>query len=186
MEQKEFKIIPAGKKTYISAGLIIFSMLLVNSLILYTIFSKQNKIDLGSSFAIGILTLILLFLIALFVFFCYSAKKTRFIITEEGLSIKGNLYGKGLRSSSLIPEEIEVINIKKDNSYRPGMRTNGIGLPGYSEGWYRLQNKEKALCFLTKLTNVVILPTAFDYSILMSIENPLEFLEAAKKFWTIN
>ncbi len=57
-------------------------------------------------------------------------------------------------------------------------RTNGAGLPGYQAGWFRLQSGEKALVFVTDLERVVYVPTNEGYSLLLSVEEPDEFLDA--------
>ena len=77
-------------------------------------------------------------------------------------------------------EGVKVVNLNVDSEYKPKARTNGIGLPGYAEGWFRLQNMEKALLFVTDRSNVVYIPTNKDYSVLLSVREAEEFAESMK------
>jgi len=62
------------------------------------------------------------------------------------------------------------------------VRTRGTGLPGYSAGWFRLRNGEKALCFLTDRSRLAYVPTRAGFSVLLSVllsvERPDAFLAA--------
>ena len=70
-----------------------------------------------------------------------------------------------------------------DSELKPARRTNGIGLPGYSEGWFKLANGERALLFVSDKVNVVYIPTREGYSVLLSTANHEEFLESLNKEW---
>ena len=58
-----------------------------------------------------------------------------------------------------------------------------VGLPGYSEGWFRLVNGEKALLFVTDRSRVVYIPTKDGYSILLSTSKPEELLKSMDELW---
>ena len=57
-------------------------------------------------------------------------------------------------------------------------RTNGVGLPNYQGGWFRLKNGAKGLVFLTDSSRAVIVPTSEGYTLLASPEDPDGFLAA--------
>jgi hypothetical protein len=56
--------------------------------------------------------------------------------------------------------------------YRPKWRYQWFSLPGFASGWFKLQNKEKALVFLTDRSRVVYIPTSENYSVLLSVGKP--------------
>lgn len=60
------------------------------------------------------------------------------------------------------------------------LRTNGIGMPGLSLGWFRT-GKGKAFAAVTDPAKVVILPTTAGYMLLVSPEDPDAFLAAIKR-----
>lgn len=127
--------------------------------------------------AIGVL---LLAVLALLIFTGYSIRNTRFDVTDQGLRIIGGTYGRFIPREQIVADGARIINLKTQPEYQPRLRTNGTGLPGYSTGWFRLRNKEKALLHVTDPAKVVYLPTNQDYSILLSVINPEEFLEAIR------
>ena len=125
--------------------------------------------------AIGIFLILLL---GFFAFIGYSARNTKFEVSDQGLQIKGGIYGRFIPKEEVDRENVKIINLNTDPEYKPRIRTNGIGLPGYSEGWFKLKNKEKALLFVTDRSNVVYIPTNKDYSVLLSVSNSEEFYQS--------
>jgi len=126
------------------------------------------------------LALFLLFLLGLFGHIAYSSRNVRFEISPEGLRIRGDIYGRMVPAVSLIAGESKRIDLQKESPYRPRLRTNGIGLPGYRSGWWKLRNGEKALLFVTDLSNVVYVPTRQGYCLLLSPERPEVFLQSLR------
>jgi hypothetical protein len=127
-------------------------------------------------------SLILIAVIGLFIFIGYSSKNVRFELNDRGLKIGPALYGRLIPRGEIAADGVRVINLDLDPEYKPRVRTNGIGLPGYAEGWFKLQNKEKALLFLTDRSRVVYIPTHKGYSVLLSIREAEEFAEALKRW----
>lgn len=127
--------------------------------------------------AIGILLILLLGFLA---FTGYSARNTKFEVSNQGLQIKGSIYGRFIPKGEIAEEKIKIIDLNAHPEYKPRIRTNGIGLPGYAEGWFRLKNKEKALLFVTDRSNVVYIPTKQSYSVLLSISNSAEFRQSVE------
>jgi hypothetical protein len=48
----------------------------------------------------------------------------------------------------------------------------GTGLPGFSAGWFRLRNGNKALVYLTDGSRAVYIPTRNGYDVLLSPQQP--------------
>lgn len=130
---------------------------------------------------IGAIGALLLALLLLFLFFVYSSRATRFEISSEGLAISGTLYGRTLRWSSLDVEQARVVNLGESPELQPTLRTNGLGLPGYQAGWFRLRRQGRGLLFVTDASRVVALPTREGYTILLSVRDPNAFLEALRR-----
>jgi len=125
--------------------------------------------------AIGI---VLVLIIGLFAFIGYSARNAKFEVDEQGLHIKGALYGRFIPKAEIAAGNIKIIDLNTDTDYKPRLRTNGVGLPGYSEGWFKLKNGEKGLLFVTERSRVVYIPTTQGYSVLLSVNNAEEFQQA--------
>ncbi|MBP8296296.1 MAG: hypothetical protein KAX84_09340, partial [Burkholderiales bacterium] len=77
-------------------------------------------------------------------------------------------YGRTLPRSSLRPEAALEVSLLEYRDLGPLWRTNGIGLPGFKAGWFRLRNREKALVLLTDPFKVTYLPTSEGYALLIS------------------
>ena len=126
---------------------------------------------------LAIITL-LLTLAALFGFMAYGIKKVKFTLTDQGLRIRGGLYGRFIPRDALMGEGARVLNLNLEEAYRPRMKINGITLPGYREGWFKLRNGEKALLFVTDWSKVAYVPTREGYSLILSTSQPESLLRA--------
>ena len=136
----------------------------------------------GPYIFIWIFSLILIALIALFIFIGYSSRHVSFEVNDQGLRISRAIYGRFIPREEIAVEGVKVINLNVDSEYKPKARTNGIGLPGYAEGWFRLQNKEKALMFVTDRSSVVYIPTEKGYSVLLSVREVEEFAGSIRQW----
>lgn len=135
----------------------------------------------GVSWVAGGILLLLLVLCGLMVFLVYSARHVQFTVSAEGLRISGDLYGRLVPPGKLKTEAARVVDLRLDDALQLSLRTNGAAFPGYSSGWYRLKNGEKALCFLTDRSRVVYVPTTDGYSVLMSTADPAALLAAVRE-----
>ena len=128
-----------------------------------------------------VIALLLLVVIVILVFSGYSSQKTNFQISSQGLRIKGDLYGRLIPQSKLVTESAREINLYHESQYQPKLRTFGTGLPGYQAGWFRLKNGDRALLYLTDYNRVVLIPTTDDYLLLLSIQQPDQFLASLRQ-----
>lgn len=130
---------------------------------------------------LGIVCLVLILLLVAFTFLAYSSRNSKIELMDDHIKIVGDFWGRKILLSRLHTSKAKIINLNIDTQYLPKRRTLGTGLPGYASGWFRLQNKEKALLYLTKRDKVVYIPTHDDFSLLLSLENPNEFIESIRK-----
>lgn len=131
----------------------------------------------------SVIGFVLIPLILIFALIAYSAVNTRFEVGSEGLHIKGAIYGRFIPKDSIILGDSRIVDLDAEGELRPVRRTNGIGLPGLSEGWFRLANGEKALMFVTDRESVVYIPTRDGYSVLFSTVTPDELLNSLAQEW---
>ena len=73
-----------------------------------------------------------------------------------------------------------MIDLRASARFGRMLRINGIGLPGYASGWFRPSGGGRALLFVTDRAEVVALPTALGYTLLLSPADPSAFLTALK------
>lgn len=127
---------------------------------------------------LGIIVLFLLGMAALFVYFLFSARNTTVELTAQSLEIHGGLYGRSIPLRDLDLERARRVDLTQDRSLGLAGRTNGIGLPGYQAGWFRLRSGEKALVFVTDPRRALYVPTRAGYALLVSVKEPEALLRA--------
>jgi len=102
-------------------------------------------------------------------------------VTADAVTIRGSIYGRSVPRSELNLEQARVVDLEREPGLKPRLRTNGVGLPNYRVGWFRLRDRERALCFLTRTDRVLYLPTTQSYALLVSAENPDALLGALRR-----
>ncbi len=128
---------------------------------------------------LGLFAVLLVPILVMLGYFAYSGHSTRFELKPEGLAIRGTLYGRTIPWSSLRTEEATAADLSERPDLRPTLRTNGLGLPGYRAGWFRLRGG-RGLLFVTDPTRVVAVPTTDGYTLLMSVSEPERFVAALR------
>jgi hypothetical protein len=107
--------------------------------------------------------------------------KQPYEIARRSLIINGTKYGGPVALSNLVVEESKVVDLTKEKELRPRLRTMGIGARGYKSGWFKLQDGRRALVHVTDPTRVLYIPTLSDYVLLLSVNDPGQFLSALKE-----
>lgn len=120
--------------------------------------------------------LILLGAFALLVSSVRGSHSARFEVQPEGLRLVGDVYGRMVPRSELRTELARRVDLDTEAGLRPSSRRVGTALPGYQSGWFRLQDGEKALLYLTDRSRAVYIPTTAGYSLLLSPADPDAFL----------
>lgn len=123
---------------------------------------------------------LLLTMLVLFAYFAYSTRHVRVEVSADGLKIAGDLYGRTIPARELIADQARALDLTRDSGYALARRTNGTGLPGYRAGWFKLANGEKALVFVTDTRRVAYIPTRAGYSVLLSVSDPNQLLQAVR------
>ena len=134
----------------------------------------------GSLWFLAVLAAILLALAAFLCVIAVSARSSTVELDAIGITIHSAFYGRTIPWSSVLGETAMPVDLTRRSHLAPSIRTNGIGLPGYGAGWFRLRNGNKALAFLSDRTRVAYIPTR-DYSLLLSVENPGALVLAVKR-----
>jgi hypothetical protein len=133
----------------------------------------------------GIFAAIVLCLVlsAFLTYLVFTAKHSAVEINAQGLWIRGGVYSRKIEKGSVLQEKIRVVDLLSSPEYLPKKRLNGLGLPKYKMGWFRLQNGEKALVFLSDTGGAVLIPTSNGYSLLINPRNADEFIRTIDELW---
>jgi Bacterial PH domain len=133
----------------------------------------EFEITPPTSSAVTVLSLIagsLVVMAVMAVWTAWSAVHGAIAITDQGLEIRIPIYGRTIPLSKLDLSHARVLNPDETSDIR-GTRTNGIGIPGYAAGWFKLASGAKALVCITN-GPVLYIPTQEGYSLLLSVKHP--------------
>lgn len=119
---------------------------------------------------------IMLPLMALFVFILYQSFSSTVSWDNKQLQVNIPLYSNTIDINQVDFAQARVVNLIKEPEYATKWRTNGLGLPGYSLGWFSLNNGVKALLSVTEPKEVILLPISQDRVILVSVSDADEAL----------
>jgi len=129
----------------------------------------------------AIISLVLVAGIVLMIWLAWSMQNVRFTVSNEGLRLQGDLYGRLIPFKSLKLDEAVVTNLNTDKDHQPKWRTMGTGLPGYAAGWFKLRNGMNALLYVTDRTHVARIPTTEGYTVMLSVADPAALIEELKR-----
>jgi PH (Pleckstrin Homology) domain-containing protein len=109
-----------------------------------------------------------------------GSRAAHFDVSPAGLRLRGDWYGRLIPAAQIRADEVKRVDFAVDQALTPRRRTMGTGLPGYKAGWFRLENGERALLYLTDTSRAVYVPTTAGYSLLLSPEQPEAFVSAVR------
>lgn len=130
---------------------------------------------------IAVICVLLAAVLASLAYVAYSSRHSRIEIDTGNIRLVGDFWGRTIPFEMLRVSEARVIDLAETPEYYPRRRTLGTGLPGYASGWFRLRGGAKALVYLTNRSRVVYIPTSADYVLLLSVEEPAQFIEALRR-----
>lgn len=122
-----------------------------------------------------------LLLLAIFGYISWSSRNTQFEVTDTDVRISGTLYGRTIPLSSIIPESIQRVDLNNDSPFALSWRQNGVGLPGFKVGWYRLRNGERALVYITDPQRAVYFKTRADHAVIATPSDPDAFIALVRR-----
>ena len=130
----------------------------------------------------GLIAAITLSIGAAFTWFAFTADSLSVTLDDSALRIDLPFYGRSIPLSQLDVSSAQIVTLNRSSDFRPRIRTNGIGLPGYAVGWFRLRNGDKALAAVTSKQKVLYLQTTDGYVLLLSLNEPKGFLDKLNEF----
>jgi len=125
----------------------------------------------GTLAVLGLIATLLVVTATLFVWITWSASHSSISIRDRSLKIDIPVYGRTIPIANLDLAGAQVLSLDESSDVRTVMRTNGIGLPGYAAGWFKLASGRKALLGVTS-GPVLYIPTSEGYSVLLSVKHP--------------
>jgi len=100
---------------------------------------------------------------------------------DHRLRVKATLYTRTARLDELKLDEARVVDLRERTEFRPLLKTNGFGLPGFRAGHFRLRDLRKAFCLYGDPSRVLALPHADGSVWLLGFENPQAVLHVLRE-----
>lgn len=108
--------------------------------------------------------------------------RRRVVLLQDGvLEVRAAFYRKRVAVTELDVERARIVDIAERTELRPAVKTNGISMPGYHAGHFRIYRRlEKAFCLLTDRRRVLWIPLREGGQLLLSLERPQALLDALR------
>ncbi|GIU11564.1 MULTISPECIES: PH domain-containing protein [unclassified Shewanella] len=115
---------------------------------------------------------ILLPMVLAFSWMFYKVNDSKLILSSETLTLDVPFYGFSLPIADIDSAGITLLDWGKEPGLKPDIRANGIGIPGFQLGWFRLANGQKAFVASTNTDKLVLIPTLQNYPLILSLQQP--------------
>lgn len=169
---REFPVAPLQSMVWPLA--ILLTIVLPIAIVVAVVFGSQQRPVPGSAIAT-------LFGVLLLTTTVVAMLKRRRIALENGvLVVAATFYTRKTPVAALDLAQARIANLDERTEFRPGMKSNGYSLPGFQAGHFRLRNRAKAFCLLTRQQRVLILPQQDGSFLLLSPEQPQALLDALR------
>lgn len=128
----------------------------------------KNMPKVSKAVSIGVL----LPMVLAFSWMFYKVNDSKLVISADSLTLDVPFYGFSIPLTEIDLDEITRVDWGKSPELKPNLRANGIGMPGFQLGWFRLANEQKAFVATTSTDNIVSIPTKRNYPLILSLQNP--------------
>jgi len=108
----------------------------------------------------------------------WAYTRRRIVLHEDTLEVQSTFYRKRVPVRDMRLDEARIVDLAEHGRYKPAIKTNGYGVPGFQSGHYRMADRSKAFCLITDASHVLYLPLRNDSVLLLSPEHPRALLDA--------
>ncbi len=92
---------------------------------------------------------VMLLSIVLFGAFIYFLLRNEITLDTHALTVKAAFYERSVNRSDIVWKNCRLVDVAREPGLVPEIRVNGIGLPGYRAGRFRLANGTRAFLLTT-------------------------------------
>lgn len=106
----------------------------------------------------------------------------RLVLRASDVGVATGVHRQLLSYRELQLEQARALDLDEHLEFRPRLKTNGVSLPGFQTGWYRLRNGSRALVARAGGRRVLWIPTTRDFGLLLeSAQPPRELLRSLRE-----
>lgn len=124
-----------------------------------------------------------LLIVPLALMLMFAALRRRSVELRDGvLEVRAALFRHRVAATALDLKRARIVDLAERTELRPLLMTNGMSLPGFHAGWFRLREKlGKGFCLLTDRRRVLWLPGRNGgVTLLLSLQQPQQLLDALR------
>jgi hypothetical protein len=108
-------------------------------------------------------------------------KRQEVTLDGETLQVQAGMSRRSIAAAEMDLVHARVLRLDEHPEWKPFLRTNGVGLPGLSLGWFRSRQLVRLFCLLTDRERVLVLPLrGKKEAVLLSLKRPDELLSALR------
>lgn len=115
-----------------------------------------------------------------FVYFLWGAFHSTVTIEKGLVRLQVPIYAMTIPLDSVDTEGARLLDLAKNREFKPGIRTNGLGVPGYRLGHFRLVNGHRARLASTTRSGIAYVPFDRRTALLLSVEEGEKFIAALR------
>lgn len=104
-------------------------------------------------------------------------RRHRLRFDAGGIEVATTFYSRRFAPGDLDLEAARVVSLDERPEFRPMLRTNGVAVPGFRSGWYRLRNGHRALVATAGGQRQLWIPTAAGHDLLLQPGDPQMLLD---------
>lgn len=110
-----------------------------------------------------------------------ALRRHRIVLADGAIDIATSFYRRRLAIPELRLDEARTIDLDERTEFKPMLKTNGVSMPGFRSGWFRLRSRDRALVATAGGKRVAWIPTRAGYGLLLQPRNPQALLDALRK-----
>jgi hypothetical protein len=100
-------------------------------------------------------------------------------VERDRIKVEGALYSDELSRDAIDRAGVRVVDLDHAPELALSYRSNGLGLPGLKEGWFKMENGKRAFLMLTDTSRVVVVPSSKEW-LLLSVPDGERLVEKLK------
>lgn len=120
------------------------------------------------------------FCFALWGALAFLLRRHRLRLGADGLEVATTFYRRQFALSALDLGAARVVDLGERPEFRPMLRTNGVSIPGFRSGWFRLRSGSRSLVATAGGQRLLWIPTAAGHELLLQPGDPRALLEALR------
>ena len=113
-------------------------------------------------------------------YFLWGAFHSTVTIGKGSVRLKVPIYSTSVPLGAIDAESAKLLDLAENLEFKPRIRTNGLGVPGYHLGHFRLKDGHRARLAVTTKSSVAYVPLGERKALLLSVEEGENFIAALK------